>query len=92
MQVLHWVDDTYLGELPIRPQCGAEFSQKCVVSACHLASVCVSFKNKLVSTGNTRVPRWLFQGLLISAVFDLNVPQRSESRFLIASLNMAVQN
>lgn len=50
VQVLHRVDDTYLGELPIRPQCGAEFSQKSVVSACHHASVCVSFKNKLVST------------------------------------------
>lgn len=41
---------------------------------------------------HTKVPRWLFQGLLISAVFDLNVPQRSESRFLVASLNMVVQN
>ena len=51
---------------------------------------CVSFKSKLVST--QKVPRWLFQGLLISAVFDLKVPQRFESRFLVASLNMAVQN
>lgn len=41
---------------------------------------------------HTKVPRWLFQGLLISDVFDLNVPQRSKSRFLVASLNMAVQN
>jgi hypothetical protein len=29
---------------------------------------------------------------LISAVFDLNVPKRSESRFLVASLNIAMQN
>lgn len=41
---------------------------------------------------HTKVPRWLFQGRLISAVFALKVPQRSESRFLVASLNMAVQN
>lgn len=36
--------------LLIRLQFGAEFTQKSMVSACHLASVCVSFKSKLVST------------------------------------------
>lgn len=34
----------------VRPQRGTEFSQKSVISACHLASVFVSFENKLVST------------------------------------------
>lgn len=34
----------------VRPQCGTEFSQKSVISACHLSSVFVSFENKLVNT------------------------------------------
>lgn len=33
-----------------------------------------------------------FSGTLISAVFGLKAPQRSESRLLVASLDMAVKS
>lgn len=58
--------------LIFRAECGAEFPQKSVVSVCHLASVVYELQEQTCQC--TKVPRWLFQGLLISAVFDLRVP------------------
>lgn len=54
--------------LSVRPQCGLEFSQKSTVSACDLASVFVSFENKLVST--LKIPDGFLKDFLNSAVFD----------------------
>lgn len=52
----------------VKPQCGLDFSQKSTVSACDLASVFVSFENKLVST--QKFPDGFLKDVLNSAVFD----------------------